>query len=155
MMDKLWDPFSTVIKMNDKLVAQAASMAAQQAKIEDLSARVIPLETALEIALSTRGAGGSKRLPRQTETIEPALVSRGLLQSQYLLQNSNRPPVMNKLKRIQVTFDVATQSQAAEFNAAWQEIVARQRSRLNIAAEDLNEIMERARTARRSGLNPP
>jgi hypothetical protein len=62
---------------------------------------------------------------------------------------------MNKLKRIQVTFDVATQSQAAELNAAWQEIVARQRSRLNTAAEGLNEIMERARTARRSGLNPP
>jgi hypothetical protein len=47
-------------------------------------------------------------------------------------------------KRIQVTFDVATDSQAAELNAAWQEIVAGQRTRLNIAAEDLNEIMERA-----------
>lgn len=47
-------------------------------------------------------------------------------------------------KRIQVTFDVATDSQAAELNAAWQEIVAGQRLRLNTAAEDLNEIMERA-----------
>jgi hypothetical protein len=65
MMDKLWDAFSTVIKMNDKVVAQAAAMTAQQAKIEDLTARVIRLETALEIALSTRGAGGNKRLPRQ------------------------------------------------------------------------------------------
>ena len=64
MMDKLWDAFSTVIKMNDKVIAQAAAMATQQAKIEDLTARVIRLETALEIALSTRGAGGSKRLPR-------------------------------------------------------------------------------------------
>jgi hypothetical protein len=64
MMDKLWDAFSTVIKMNDKVIAQAAAMAAQQAKIEDLTARVIRLETALEIALSTRGASGSKRLPR-------------------------------------------------------------------------------------------
>ena len=54
---------------------------------------------------------------------------------------------MTEPKRIQVTFDVATQSQAAELNAAWQEIVAGQRSRLNTAAEDLNEIMERARTA--------
>jgi hypothetical protein len=50
-------------------------------------------------------------------------------------------------KRIRVTFDVATQSQAAELNAAWVEIVARQRSRLNTAVEDVNEIMERARTA--------
>jgi hypothetical protein len=66
MMDKLWDAFSTVIKMNSKVVAQAAAMAAQQAKSEDLTARVIRLETALEIALSTRRPGGNKRLPRQT-----------------------------------------------------------------------------------------
>ena len=64
-MDKLWDAFSTVIKMNDKVVAQAAAMTAQQTKIEDLTARVIRLETAMEIALSTRGVGGNKRLPRR------------------------------------------------------------------------------------------
>jgi hypothetical protein len=49
--------------MNDKVIAQAAAMAPQQAKIEDRTARVVRLETALEIALSTRGAGGNKRLP--------------------------------------------------------------------------------------------
>jgi hypothetical protein len=49
-------------------------------------------------------------------------------------------------KRIQVQFDVATQSQAAELNAAWQEIASGKRTRINTAAEDLNEIMERART---------
>jgi hypothetical protein len=54
---------------------------------------------------------------------------------------------MTDPKRIRVTFDVATDSQAAELNAAWQEIVAGQRTRLNTAAEDINEIMERARTA--------
>ena len=43
----------------------AAAMAAQQAKIEDLTARVIRLETALEIALSNRGTSGNRRLPRQ------------------------------------------------------------------------------------------
>ena len=64
MMDKLWDAFSTVIKMNDKVIAQAVAMAAQQAKIENLTARVIRLETALEIALSSRGGSGNKRLPR-------------------------------------------------------------------------------------------
>jgi hypothetical protein len=64
MTDKLWEAFSTVIKMNDKVIAQAAAMAAQQAKIEDLTARVIRLETALEIALATGGAGSGKRLPR-------------------------------------------------------------------------------------------
>jgi hypothetical protein len=50
-------------------------------------------------------------------------------------------------KRIQVTFDVGTVSQAAELNTVWLEIVAGQRPRLNTAAEDTNEIMERARTA--------
>ena len=54
---------------------------------------------------------------------------------------------MNAGKRIQVILDVATPSQAAELNAAWQEIVAGKRTRLNTAAEDTNEIMERARTA--------
>ena len=67
MMDKLWDAFSTVIKMNDKVVSQAAAMAAQQVKIEDLTARVIRLETTLEIALSARSVGGNKRLPRQNK----------------------------------------------------------------------------------------
>ena len=35
---------------------------------------------------------------------------------------------MTPPKHIQVTLDVATQSQAAELNAAWQEIVAGQRA---------------------------
>ena len=67
MIDKLWDAFSTLIKMNHKAIAQAASMAAQQAKIEDLTARVIRLETVLEIALSARSASGNKRLPRHRD----------------------------------------------------------------------------------------
>lgn len=67
MMDKLWDAFSTVIKMNDKVVGMAATVATQQEKIENLTARVIRLETALEIAFSPRRvttASGTKRLPR-------------------------------------------------------------------------------------------
>jgi hypothetical protein len=64
MMDKQWDAFSTVIKVNDKVVSLAATTFAQQVKIEDLTARVIRLETVLEIALSTRGADSTKRLPR-------------------------------------------------------------------------------------------
>jgi hypothetical protein len=42
-------------------------MTAQQAKIEDLTARVIRLETALEIALSLRGVGARKRLARPSK----------------------------------------------------------------------------------------
>jgi len=67
MTDKLWEALSTVIRMNDKIIAQAAAMSAQQAKIEDLTARVIRLETALEIALATGRAGGSKRLARHAK----------------------------------------------------------------------------------------
>ncbi|HEY6620193.1 MAG TPA: hypothetical protein VIY68_11640 [Steroidobacteraceae bacterium] len=53
---------------------------------------------------------------------------------------------MTESKRIRVTSEVAAQSQAAELNAVWAEIVAGQLIRLNIAADDLNEITERART---------
>ena len=54
--EKMWDALTTVIKMNDKVERMAASVKAQQAKIESLTERVIRLETALEIALAQRGA---------------------------------------------------------------------------------------------------
>jgi hypothetical protein len=63
VVDKLWEAMSTVIKMNDKVVRVAAAVDSQQGKIEDLTARVIRLETALEIALSQRGKAAAKRLP--------------------------------------------------------------------------------------------
>lgn len=50
--DKMWDAITTVIKMNDKVERMAGTMKAQQEKIENLTERVIRLETALEIALS-------------------------------------------------------------------------------------------------------
>lgn len=62
VMEKLWDAVSTVVRMNDKVVRVAAVLDAQQEKIEDLTGRVIRLETALEIALSQRGLSGAKRL---------------------------------------------------------------------------------------------
>lgn len=49
--DKMWDAITTVIKMNDKVERMAGTMKAQQEKIENLTERVIRLETALEIAL--------------------------------------------------------------------------------------------------------
>jgi hypothetical protein len=54
--DRLWDTLTTVIKMNDKITSMATRMDGQQQHIEDLTARVIRLETALEIALAARGA---------------------------------------------------------------------------------------------------
>lgn len=51
---------------------------------------------------------------------------------------------MTPRKRIEVHLEVSTEGQAAELNAAWQEILSGNRIRLNTAAGDLNEIMERA-----------
>jgi hypothetical protein len=53
---------------------------------------------------------------------------------------------MTPRKRIQMHFDVATDDQAAELRAAWEEIVSGKLTRINTAAEDTNDIMERART---------
>ena len=53
--DKMWDAITTVIKMNDKVERMAATMVAQQQKIEGLTERIIRLETALEIGLSRGG----------------------------------------------------------------------------------------------------
>lgn len=51
---------------------------------------------------------------------------------------------MTPHKRIQVQFDIATDDQAAELRAAWEEIVSGKRVRLQTAAVELDEIMERA-----------
>ena len=59
--DRLWDALTTVIKMNDRIVAQSEQVKAMQLKIEDLTARVIRLETALEIALAAQGRGRLER----------------------------------------------------------------------------------------------
>jgi hypothetical protein len=53
--DKMWDAITTVIRMNDKVERLAGTVKAQQAKLENLTERVIRLETALEIALASRG----------------------------------------------------------------------------------------------------
>lgn len=55
--DKMWEAMTTVIRMNDKIERMAGTLVSQQQKIENLTERVIRLETALEIALS-RPAGG-------------------------------------------------------------------------------------------------
>ena len=59
--EKAWDALVTVIKMNDKVVTLAEQVKGQQAKIEDLTGRVIRLETALEIALVAQGRKSIER----------------------------------------------------------------------------------------------
>jgi len=52
--EKRWDTLTTVIKMNDKVERMAGTIKNQQERIEDLTMRVVRLETALEIALATQ-----------------------------------------------------------------------------------------------------
>jgi hypothetical protein len=47
--EKMWDALTTVIKMNDKVVALAGAVKEQQSRIEGLTERVIKLETMLEL----------------------------------------------------------------------------------------------------------
>jgi hypothetical protein len=53
-------------------------------------------------------------------------------------------PMSREPKRLEVTLSVANEGQAEELHAAWLEIVSGKRPRLDTAAEELNEIMERA-----------
>jgi hypothetical protein len=55
--DRMWDAITTVIKMNDNVERMAGTMKTQQEKIENLTGRVIRLETVLEIALSRQNGG--------------------------------------------------------------------------------------------------
>lgn len=59
MGERIWEAFATVVKMNDKIERLVQQSVAMNVKIEDLTGRVIRLETALEIGLASRG----RRLP--------------------------------------------------------------------------------------------
>jgi galactokinase len=61
MMDRVLSALTTVIRMNDKVEEMAGLMKEQQRRIDDLNARVIRLETVLELALN-RPSGTSARL---------------------------------------------------------------------------------------------
>lgn len=64
--DKMWDAIAKVIRMDDKVERLAGAIKDQQAKIENLTERVIRLETALEIALGNRGERSqTKRIEQQ------------------------------------------------------------------------------------------
>lgn len=55
-------------------------------------------------------------------------------------------PPTHARRRIQLQFDVTDETQAAELRAAWEEILFGKRTRLDVAAQDLNDIMDRAMT---------
>jgi hypothetical protein len=47
--EKIWGALTSMIKLEDKVQRQSEAMKAQQMKIEDLTARVIRLESHLEL----------------------------------------------------------------------------------------------------------
>jgi hypothetical protein len=55
LTEKMWDAMAKVIRMDDKVERLAGVVKTQQEKIENLTGRVIRLETTLEIALAARG----------------------------------------------------------------------------------------------------
>jgi NifB/MoaA-like Fe-S oxidoreductase len=57
--DKIWGALTSMIKLEDKVKRQSEAMKAQQARIEDLTGRVIRLEAHLELLT---GAALVKRL---------------------------------------------------------------------------------------------
>ena len=57
--DKIWGALTSIIKLEDKLNRQSDAMKTQQTKIEDLTGRVIRLETQLDMLMP---AAAIKRL---------------------------------------------------------------------------------------------
>ncbi|MPZ45924.1 MAG: hypothetical protein GEV05_21560 [Betaproteobacteria bacterium] len=57
--ERVWNALTAMIKLEDKVSGQAEALKSQQLKIEDLTARVIRLETQLELLT---GAAMLKRL---------------------------------------------------------------------------------------------
>ncbi len=49
--DKIWGALTSMIKLEDKVRSQAEAMKFQQVKIENLTERVIRLETQLEMLM--------------------------------------------------------------------------------------------------------
>ena len=47
--ERVWRALTSMIKLEDKVTRQADALKTQQVKIEDLTARVIRLETQLEL----------------------------------------------------------------------------------------------------------
>ncbi len=59
--DKLWDALTTVIKMNDKVVAIAGTLKEQQARIETLTERVTRLEAQIDTILKVAAITSAPR----------------------------------------------------------------------------------------------
>ncbi len=66
--ERAWSAFTSMIKLEDKVTRQSEALKSQQTKIENLTERIIRLETALEIGLATQGVPRTaKRLPNKPQ----------------------------------------------------------------------------------------
>ena len=61
--ERVWAALTSMIKLEDKVTRQSDAIKTQQMKIENLTERVIRLETALEIGLAQASRSPVKRLP--------------------------------------------------------------------------------------------
>jgi hypothetical protein len=52
MTEKVWGALTSMIKLEDKVNRQSEAMKSQQMKIEDLTGRVIRLETQLDMLIT-------------------------------------------------------------------------------------------------------
>lgn len=50
--ERIWSALTSMIKLEDKVTRQSEALKSQQARIEDLTARVIRLEAQLELLTS-------------------------------------------------------------------------------------------------------
>jgi hypothetical protein len=64
--ERIWGALTSMIKLEDKVTRQSEAIKSQQVKIENLTERIIRLETALEIGLAQTSEGKAKRLPNKT-----------------------------------------------------------------------------------------
>jgi uncharacterized coiled-coil protein SlyX len=64
LTERVWDAFANTIKLNDKVEQLNTTVAKQQSHIEDLNARVIRLEAALEFALHAQRSRRLSTSPR-------------------------------------------------------------------------------------------
>ena len=60
--ERVWGALTSMIKLEDRVARQSEAIKSQQAKIENLTERVIRLEAQLELLTS---AALAKRLPRE------------------------------------------------------------------------------------------
>ena len=65
--ERIWAALTSMIKLEDKVTRQSDAIKTQQMKIENLTERVIRLETALEIGLAQVTRTAVKRLPGSSQ----------------------------------------------------------------------------------------